>query len=95
MKIIKIYEAVGSFGENKDVARSLRTKEILPSLKAGQEIALDFAKVTGVTQSFIHALISEPIRLYGPEVYGKLFFKNCTPEIQQVVNIVADYMAEG
>ncbi|MDO8649706.1 MAG: STAS-like domain-containing protein [Candidatus Berkelbacteria bacterium] len=95
MKTIKIHKYVGVFAEDKDAARNLRTREILPALETGQAIMLDFANVTGATQSFIHALISEVIRLNGPEVYERLIFKNCSPEIQQVVNIVADYMAEG
>lgn len=95
MKTIDIHALTGAFGENKDVARNIRTKEVLPALKSGDSVVLDFADVTGATQSFIHALISDPIRQYGPEVYQRLLFKNCSAEVQQVINIVADYMEEG
>jgi hypothetical protein len=95
MKVVKIYKAAGSFAENKDVARELRTKDIMPALKdVNNEVVLDFERVTAATQSFIHALISEAIRAYGDDVFDRLLFKNCTDSVQQVVNIVADYMEE-
>ena len=96
MKTILIAEKAGTFAENKDVAREIRVKHILPLLKNGeQEIVLDFADVTGATQSFVHALISEAIRKYGDDVFERLYFKNCSPAIQQVINVVADYMEES
>ena len=62
MREIKIFERAGGFAENKDVARELRITEILPALERNEEIILDFENVTAVTQSFIHALISDAIR---------------------------------
>jgi hypothetical protein len=96
MITISIIEKAGDFAENKDIARDLRLHEITPALKKdSEEIVLDFAGVTGATQSFVHALISELLRQYGDTLFTRLLFKNCNPTIQQVVNIVADYMAES
>lgn len=96
MLTIAISEQAGTFAENKDIAKRVRERQILPALKnREQEIVLDFADVTGATQSFVHALISEAIRAYGDEVFNRLLFKNCSPAVQQVVNIVADYMKES
>lgn len=96
MKTIKIYDRAGSFAENKDIARDIRLNEIAPALKKREgEIVLDFAKVTGATQSFVHALISQLIRDYGDAVFTRLLFKNCNDTVQEIVNIVADYMAES
>ena len=96
MKRIIIADLAGTFAENKDVARRLRQKELMPTLKkTDDKIVLDFANVTGATQSFIHALISEVIRVYGDDVFERVYFKNCSPAVQQVVNIVADYMEES
>lgn len=95
MKTIYIQKRAGGFAENKDIARDIREKVILPRLKKGQEIVLDFSDVTGVTQSFMHALISEAIRQYGDDVYDKVLFKNCNEVVQSIVNIVADYMEEA
>jgi hypothetical protein len=96
MKSINISKKAGTFAENKDIAREIRQKEIIPTLADGnEEIILDFSTVSGATQSFVHALISEPIRIYGDDVFDRIKFKNCSPTVQEVINIVADYMQES
>lgn len=92
---IIIKEYVGDFGENKDVARDLRVQKIMPALKRGETVRLDFEGVSGATQSFVHALISEAIRKYGDDVYDRLLFLNCSEVVKEVVGIVADYMQES
>jgi hypothetical protein len=77
-------------------SRDIRLNRIKPALTRGEnQVVLDFANVTGATQSFIHALISEVIREYGDEIFERLYFKNCSPTVRQVVNIVADYMEDS
>ncbi len=92
MKIIKLLPLVGSFAENKDLAREIRIKKLNPSLKKGEEITLDFTGVDSTTQSFIHALISELIREYGIEVFDQLLFKSCSETVKKIITLVADYM---
>lgn len=93
MKIINIFSKAGAFAENKDIARSIRVKELMPALKSEeQEIVLDFGQVTGATQSFVHALISDAIRKYDSDLFSRVYFKDCTESVQQVISIVADYM---
>ncbi len=96
MLTITISSVAGTFAENKDVAKRLREKQILPALMdESKEVVLDFADVTGATQSFIHALISEAIRKYGDDVFNRMYFKNCSPAVEQVINTVADYMEDA
>jgi hypothetical protein len=95
MEIIKIIDKAGSFAENKDTAKELRVNEIMPRLSGGEKIILDFEGVSGATQSFIHALISEPIRKHGDIVFETMVFKSCSPALVQVINIVADYMEDS
>jgi hypothetical protein len=92
---VSIKEVAGSFAENKDIARELRIKHIIPALRKNQTVIIDFSDVTGATQSFMHALISDIIRKFGEEVFDKLRFKNCSPLVKEVVNIVAEYMQEA
>jgi STAS-like domain of unknown function (DUF4325) len=94
MMEIKLLQKVGSFAENKDLAREIRIKEIIPALEEKQEIFLDFEGVDSVTQSFIHALISDIIRNYGVEVLDRIYFKNCNETVKKIVKIVVDYMQE-
>ncbi len=94
-KNIKLAKTIGDFAENKDAAKILRTEEILPSLKKGYEVILDFKNVNGATQSFIHALISEPIRVFGNIAFEKLLFKNANEDIREIISIVYRYMQES
>jgi len=95
MKEIKLFSLVGAFAENKDVAREIRLQKIIPELEKGQEVALNFEKIDSVTQSFIHALISDLIRKYGNRVLDRVYFKHCNETVQKIINIVVDYMQES
>lgn len=91
---IKLLPIVGSFAENKDLARDIRLKKIIHVLENKQEITLDFDGIDSTTQSFIHALISDLIRKYGIGVLDKIYFKNCNETVTKIINIVVDYMQE-
>jgi len=92
MKIIKLLPKTGVFAENKDIARDIRIKDITPVLEKNEEITLDFEGVESATQSFIHALISGSIRDFGNEILDNIYFKNCNKSVQEIINIVVDYM---
>lgn len=91
---IKLQPIVGSFAENKDLARDIRIKKIIPALEDKKEVTLDFKGIDSATQSFIHALISDLIRKYGIEVLDKVYFKKCNEIVKKIINIVVDYMQE-
>lgn len=82
---------LGSFASNKDVARNLRQTEILPRLSRGESVILDFTGVDGSTQSLIHALIAEPLQLYGKKVLTLLQFKSANPLLKTLISLVIDY----
>lgn len=95
MMRVKFFKKVGLFAENKDVARDIRVNLLIPALEKKQRIVLDFEKVEGATQSFIHALISDLIRKFGNEVLDQIQFKSCNKTIKGIITIVADYMQES
>ncbi len=92
---IPISKLVGTFAENKDIAREIRTKKIIPALEKKEEVILDFANVTSATQSFIHALISDAIRQFGDEVLDFISFKNCSPIVREIIITVTEYTQES
>ncbi|MEK9151726.1 MAG: STAS-like domain-containing protein [Patescibacteria group bacterium] len=92
---IRLKEKVGSFAENKDVARDIRMNIIIPALEKGEMVTLDFQGIDSATQSFVHALISDLIRKYGGEVIEKISFKSCNEVIRKIITIVIDYMQES
>ncbi len=94
-RIIKIKQLAGDFAENKDIAKKIRMEKILPALKKGDDVVFDFAGVTGATQSFIHALISDPIRKLRSVAFEHLLYKNTNKDIQEIISIVYRYMQES
>ena len=94
-KIIKIQKIAGDFAENKDIAKKLRMEEIMPALSKGEEVILDFNGVEGATQSFIHALISDPIRELKDITFDNLAYKNANDNIREIISIVYRYMQES
>ncbi|MFA4854144.1 MAG: DUF4325 domain-containing protein [Candidatus Omnitrophota bacterium] len=91
---IELFPKTGSFAEDKDIARKIRVREIIPALKKDNKIILNFAKIEGTTQSFIHALISEVMRSEGIEILDKIEFKSCAETVKSIINIVVDYMQD-
>jgi len=91
---IKLYEHVGSFAENKDIAKEIRVNKIIPALEDNKEVTLDFKKIESATQSFIHALISDLIRKKGIDILDKIYFKNCNDTVKKIIEIVIEYMQD-
>jgi len=95
MTQIQIFEKAGAFAENKDIAKDLRVREIIPELERSEEVILDFDRVDTVTQSFIHALISDVLRKFGSDALDRIAFKSCNDNIRTIIRIVTDYMQDG
>ncbi len=92
---IYIYEHFGPFAENKKKAKGIRENIILPFLRKGGLVVLDFARVESATQSFIHVLLSHPIRELGEPILEMLQFRNCNVEIRNIIEIVCEYMQDS
>ncbi len=96
MKIeIVIESGVNGFAENKDEARATRLANVLPALTAGNDVVLDFREVRYATQSYIHALIGEALQKYGETALEHIEFRNCSPAVKSVVELVVDYSLGG
>lgn len=95
MTHIKLFKLIGSFAENKDIARDIRLNQLIPAIEKNGLVVLDFENVEGATQSFVHALISDLLRKYGSVVLDKIQFKSCNDTIKGIISIVTDYMQES
>jgi len=91
VEVVTVSERAGSFAEDKDVARIIRQENVLPHLAAGEAIILDFSGVGVATQSFIHAMISEALRIHNGRALQLLEFKSCNPTVRSVVLTVIEY----
>ncbi len=94
--MIKMRQIIGSsFADNKDIAKRIRIEQIMPALSKEKEVVIDFDGVSGATQSFIHALISDPIREFRDIAYTNLVFKNANDDVRAIISIVYRYMQES
>lgn len=86
--------SVKQFEEDVDQAAKIRDEELLPSLKAGTMVVLDFAGVKFATQSFVHALMYKVIR-DGQNIGSTLSIANCSKSTREAVMAVAAYAKIG
>jgi hypothetical protein len=92
---IELSASSTGFAEDKDLARDLREREILPALERSDRVVLDFSRVNYATQSYIHALIGEPLKKYGEDALESLEFKGCSPQLKSLITLVVDYSLGG
>ena len=92
---IKMPAESAGFAEDKDLAKRIRESQLLPSLDASVPVVLDFSSVQYATQSFIHALIGEALRRLGEQALELIEFRNCSPSVRSVVELVVDYSLAG
>jgi hypothetical protein len=94
--IIKVIDICGSYAENKDHARDIRVKQLIPTLtlRTPPQVILDFMGVDSSTQSFIHALISDIFQKYGEKALDIIEFKNCNKVIKSIITTVINYSLE-
>lgn len=83
------------FTDDKDEAKRIREKTIIPALEAGGHIVLDFCKLKSSTQSFVHALLGEALQRFREPALDKIQFKDCTPLMKSLVQLVVDYSLGG
>jgi STAS-like domain of unknown function (DUF4325) len=95
MNTIRLLDLVGSFAEDKDAAAKLRREVILPTLKNGDSVEIDFSGITLTTQSFIHALISQALRQEGEAGLARMKFKNCGSAARGIIETVVQYVLES
>jgi hypothetical protein len=92
---IEIKRWTGDFAEDKDAAAELREGQIREALDQGQGVVLDFEGVRVATQSFVHALVSDVLRVHGERILDRITFKGCTTAVKGIVETVVQYSLES
>jgi hypothetical protein len=85
---------VKQFEEDVEEAARVRDEEILPSMRGGAMVVIDFARVKFATQSFVHALMYKVIR-DGQQIGSTLSIANCSSSTREAVMAVAAYAKLG
>jgi len=82
---------VEPFVENVERAAEIRRGTILPAVQQGRWVVLDFSGVRFATQSFVHALLYDVLRVSGSLL--RVSFRNCTRATTEAIRTVAAYAA--
>lgn len=80
--------------EDTEAAAKLSIEQLQPRLFAREPVAVDFRNVTVCTQSFLHALLYEAIRLSWA-VQVPVYIENATPPVITGVRLVDNYARGG
>lgn len=91
---ISMFHLVGDFGEYKDAAANLRKSKIQPKIDKRKQITLDFIVAALVKQSFVHAPISDVLRIHGEDALEYLEFQNCVDVVKGIISTVFQYSLE-
>lgn len=78
------------FAANKTWYASRRA-DLLRDLQSGEQVVVDFQRAGYTTQSALHALLFEPLRLLGPDVLSQIWFSDANPQVRMVVRQVVAY----
>jgi len=92
--ILKMLSFTKSFADNKDKAKILREKHLLPAIKNGHKIVIDFTGIESTTQSFVHALISQACRKYSGIFLELVEFHGCNKYVKEMIKTVINYSME-
>lgn len=87
---ISIRNIFGNFAEEKVSAISYRDKAMLPAIKNGKVIILDFENVISAPHSFLNALLAVPTRHLGINAYKMIKIVNAAPVIRETIDFIFD-----
>jgi hypothetical protein len=71
----------------RSTASPLRA-EVEQAISLGADVVLDFGGLDA-TQSFVDELVGMAILRHGPDILGRMEFKNCTESVRAIVRFVA------
>lgn len=82
---------VGEFSEDVERAATVRDNLLMPAVRNGDMVVLDFSGARFATQSFVHALLNDALK--EPGSLTRLSFVNCTKSTEEAIRAVAAYAA--
>ncbi len=87
---INIKNYFGSYAEDKEHAKKIRDKYILPAINEDKMLTLDFEGVILATHSLLNAMLATPITRLGLSAYKKIKVINAIPEIREMIDFIFD-----
>lgn len=87
---ISVRNYFGKYAEDKDLAKKIRDKYILPALAENKTITLDFEDIVSAPHSLLNAMLATPIERLGLAAYKKIKRINVSPDIRETLDFIFD-----
>ena len=87
---IYMYNYCGERCEVKLEAINLRERKIIPAIKKGETVILDFSHAITATHSFLTALLADPIKILGLKSYKQIKIIGANETIRTIIDFVFD-----
>ena len=84
----------GPYAEDKHAAINFRDTKLLPEIKLGKKIVIDFTRVKQSPHSFLSALLATPIKGLGINAFKKIKIVNANSNIRGIIDYIFDENTE-
>ncbi len=78
----------GKYAENKGEAINFRDKYLMPTLRSGLSVKLDFTDIVVSPHSFLNALLANAVKELGESSFRRIKTVNATSEINDTVDYI-------
>ncbi len=85
---IQVKNYFGNSAEDKDLAKKIRDKYILPALSENKSLIIDFEDIVFAPHSLLNAMLATPIKNLGLSAYLKIRIINAAPEIRETLDFI-------
>lgn len=87
---VSVYNYFGRYAENKEEAIRFRDQYLVPEIRRGKSVLLDFSNVVSSPHSFLSALLATPVRILGMQAYKLIKITNAPSEIRETIDYILD-----
>ncbi len=92
---IDVENHFGPYAEDKHAAIKFRDNKLLPEMRQGKNILIDFIRVKQSPHSFLSALLATPIKLLGLKAYKQIKIVNANSSIRGIIDYIFDENTEA
>jgi hypothetical protein len=82
---VNVYNYFGKYAEDKDAAITYRDRHLIPAIRQGKGIDLDFNGVETAPHSFLNALLATPVTILGLKAYQRIKVRNAPGAIHEII----------
>lgn len=87
---ISVRDYFGKYAEDKDLAKKIRDKYLLPALAENKTLTIDFEEIISAPHSLLNAMLATPIERLGLAAYKKIKIINAAPDIRETLDFIFD-----